>query len=417
MPAYDALARRVGAVPGGTLPLDPHEAALLNIRYVDEMVVDLSDTKSLKLIKMVGGLDSFEFTRAQIEWLEDDLYRRTAAITAAFVTGGAAGLALTIAGRAHHYPRGTVLEIVGPPPLVGRELLLVTAQASADVLTVTRAFGPSADPGVDYPIGTIVRVAGFAHQEDQAWTPILTSMKALEMNYASILAYSVESTFRNMGIARYGNAPGTDFSEQVAKALKRAVLTLEQGLLLGRRYVGTGAADPSMMGGLLEFVDNGFGGPNSALIVETNKAGIALTLADINNELQGIAEVVGEENAAHTILCDYWGHRKINSFFEPSVRLAREENEVGLIVQRIDTILGQVEVISDAHMPPGQMLFVNPQHIKMGHMAGPYGRLMTGDTLPGAVGDHFTTWVYADYSCMIKNTVTMGKITDYSTTS
>jgi len=412
MPAYDFLTRRVGAVPGGTLPLDPHEAALLNIRYVDEMVVDLSDTKSLKLIKMVGGLDSFAFTRAQIEWLEDDLYRRTAAITAALNT---AGVVLTIAGRAHHFPRGTVLEIVDP--LFARELLLVTAQASANTLTIVRGFGPTVDPGTNYPIGTVVRVAGFAHQEDQNWTPILTSMKALEMNYASIIAYSVESTFRNMGIARYGNAPGTDFSEQVAKALKRAVVTLEQGLLLGRRYVGTGAADPSMMGGLLEFVDNGFGGPNSALIVETNKAGIALTLADINNELQGIAEVVGEENAAHTILCDYWGHRKINSFFEPSVRLAREENEVGLIVQRIDTILGQVEVISDAHMPPGQMLFVAPSQIKMGHMDGPYGRLMTGDTLPGAVGDRFTTWVYGDYSCMIKNTVTMGKITDYSVTS
>ncbi|MFH1485110.1 MAG: DUF5309 family protein [Chloroflexota bacterium] len=426
MPAYGVLTRRVGGVPTAYgvpgFPADPHEVPLLNVRYVDELCVDLSDYKSLKLIKMVGGLDSFEYNREQIEWLEDDLYQRTAALTAALNTAPGAQVPLTALGIAHHYPRGTVLELVSPggvgfSALGSRELVLVIAQLNANQLTVLRDFAGSVVQTGNYPIGTQFRVAGFAHAEDQAWTPIMTSMKAFEMNYGSIIAYSVESTFRNMGINRYGSGPGGDFSEQVAKALKRAVLSLEQGLLLGQRNVGTGAADPSMMGGLLQYIDAAFGGPLSAFIVQTNKAGIALTLADINNELMGIAQVVGEENAARTILCDYWGHRKINSFFEPSVRLAREENEVGLIVQRIDTIIGQVEIISDANMPPGQMLFVNPQHVEMGHLVGPYGRLMTGDTQPGAIGDRFSTWVYGDYSCKIKNTPTMGKIVDYSVTS
>jgi len=423
MPTYGGGLVRVGGVPLG-VTVDPHEAGLLNIRYVDDMVMDLSDYKSLKLIKLVGGLDGFEYTRAQIEWLEDDLYTRSDTMTLLLATGA---VLLTVGaapatGRAHHYPVGTVLEIVEPVTFA-RELVLVTAHPAANTMTIIRGFGPSVDPGVNYAANTAFRVAGFAAEEGLPWVPIETSMKNIEMNYANLIKYSAVSTFRNMGINRYGNAPGTDFSEQVAKALKRAVLSLEQGLLLGQRFAGAGA-QPAMMGGVLWFVDNATHpvtpaglASNSALVVETNKAGLALTLADINNELQGIATLVGEENAARTILCDYWGHRKINSFFEPSVRLAREENEVGLIVQRIDTILGQVEIISDANMPPGQMIFLAPSRIKMGHLAGPYGRLMTGDIPAGTAGDFFTTWVYGDYSCMIKDVIAMGKITDYSVTT
>jgi len=349
------------------------------------MVVDLSDYKSLKLIKLVGGLDSFEFNAGKIEWVEDDLYRRADVSNAALNT---AGVTLTVTNKAHLYPKGTVLEIVDDD-LTGsstwaRELVLVTAQATASTLTIVRGFGPTSDPGTNYSSGFKFRVAGFAHAENQTWTDILTSLKSVKYNYPTIIAYSVSSTFRNEGINRYGQGGvGQDFDEQVAKALKRAVVSLEMGLLLGRRNAGTGTADPSMSGGLLEYVDATY----DSNVVETNKAGGALTLKDINDVLQNIAEIVGDENAPTTILCDYWGHRKINSFFEPSVRLAREENEVGLIVQRMDTVLGQVQFLSDNNMPPGVMLFLQPDQIEMGHMAG-LGRLHTGEN-PARTGDFF----------------------------
>lgn len=411
MASYGTGTVRLGGIPTG-YPTDPHEAANLNIRFVDEMVVDLSDYKSLKLVKLCGGLDSFEFNAGKIEWVEDDLYRRADAMAAQLLT---AGVTLTVPA-ARHFPKGTVIEIVDDEDNSGtyaRELVLVTAQASATTLTITRAFAGTSDPGTTYASGTAFRVAGFAHSEGQDWTDILTSIKALEYNYPSIIAYSVKSTFRNEGIARYGQGGvGTDFSEQLAKALKRAVVSLESGLLLGHRYAGSSAADPSMSGGLLEFIDSGFGGPNSASIVETDKSGNPLTLKDINDVLQSVAKVVGGDNVAMTIVCDYWGHRKINSFFEPSVRLAREENEVGLIVQRMDTVVGQVQFLSDNLMPPGVMLFLAPEQVDVGHMAG-LGRLHSGDN-PARAGDNFQKYVYGDYAYRIKNPVCMAKIMNYN---
>ena len=411
MASYGTGTVRVGGIPSG-YPTDPHEAANLNIRWVDEMVVDLSDYKSLKLIKLVGGLDSFTFNAGKIEWVEDDLYRRSDALGAELLT---AGVTLTVPA-ARFFPKGTVIELVDDADSEGtyaRELVLVTAQASATTLTISRAFAGTSDPGTTYASGAAFRVAGFAHGDGQDWTNIMTSMKALEYNYPSIIAYGINSTFRNEGIARYGQSGvGTDFPEQVAKALKRAVVSLESGLLLGHRYEGASDALPSMSGGLLEFIDSGFGGPNSASIVETDKEGNPLTLKDINDTLQNSARVVGDDNVATTIVCDYWGHRKINSFFEPSVRLAREENEVGLIVQRMDTVVGQVQFLSDNLMPPGVMLFLAPDQVDVGHMEG-LGRLHTGDN-PARAGDNFQKYVYGDYANRIKNPVTMAKIMNYS---
>ena len=411
MAGYGTSTRRLGGIPAG-FPTDPHEAALLNMRYVDEMVIDVSDYKSLKLIKLVGGLDKGgPWTAGKIEWVHDDLYKRADTITGALNT---TVTAFPVTGKAHRYPKGTVLEMVEEvTPTYARELILVTAQTSADVLTVVRGFGPTSDPGTNYASGSKFRVAGFAHSESKTWTPILTTMKSLDYNYPSIIAFSVQSTFRNEGIARYGQGGlGKDFDEQVAKAIKRATIELEQGLLLGRTNPGSSTDnDPSMMGGLLERVDSSW----DANVVETEKSGNPLTLADINNQLQAQAEIVGEENVAHTILTGYWGHRKINSFYEPQIRLARTENTIGLIIQNIDTVVGEVQVVSDTHMPPGVMLFLAPEQVSMGPMAG-MGRLFVGDN-PARTGDFFERFVYGDYSAMIKNPVTMGKIMNFSVTS
>lgn len=413
MAGYSTLTRRVGGIPGGD-PLDPHEAQLLNMRYVDEMVIDVSDYKSLKLIKLVGGLNKGgPWTAGKIEWLKEDLYRRADTTSGTFAT---AATAFPCTGKAHRYPIGTVLEMVEEAtPTYARELLLVRAQASADQLTVGRGFSGSSDPATTYASGAKFRVAGFAHSENQDWTAIMTTMKEIEYNYPSIIAFAVESTFRNEGIARYGQGGlGKDFDDQVAKALKRATVELEMGLLLGRRNAGTAGApttDPSMMGGVLEYVDSGY----NTSVVETDKAGGPLTLKDINDTLQSVAEIVGEENVARTLLTGYWGHRKINSFYEPSVRLARVENTVGLLVQRIDTVIGEVEIVSDAHMPPGIMLFLAPEQVSMGPMAG-MGRLFVGDN-PSRAGDRFQRFIYGDYSAEIKNSVTMSKITNFSTTA
>jgi hypothetical protein len=410
MAGYGSGTRRLGGIPSG-FPTDPAEAALLNMRYVDEMVLDMSDYKSLKLIKLCGGLDKGgPWTAGKIEWMRDDLYRRTDTLTTSLATGVTT---LPITGKGHRYPKGTVLELVeAVTPTYARELVLITTQ-HADTPTIVRGFGPTSDPGTTYASGTKFRVAGFAHSESKTWTAIQTSLKALDYNYPSIIAFSVQSTFRNAGIARYGQGGlGKDFDEQVAKAVKRATIELEQGLLLGRTNPGSSTDDdPSMMGGLLERVDSTW----DANVVETDKSGDPLTLKDINDSLQATAEIVGEENVARTLLTGYWGHRKLNSFFEPSVRLERTTNDVGLIVQRIETVIGTVEIVSDTHMPEGVILFLAPEQVSMGPMAG-YGRMFIGDN-PARTGDFFERFVYADYSAMIKNPMTMAKIVNFATDS
>jgi hypothetical protein len=424
MAGYDGSPRYGG--DRGTAPgtaagarIDPHEALYLNVRYVDDTVIDVSDHNTMKVVKALGGLDSFEFDAAAVEWVEHDLYRRSDTID-----GGVANNAttITVTGKAHRYPHGTVLMFVdqdgtqetGTGVAGTTEYMRVTAQTDANTLTVQRDYANTL--GVEsgsWPVwvtGTArFYVAGATYQEGNVWATRDTFIKALRYNLGQITQESVAATWRDQGTTRYGT-PGNDFDEQVALALKTKVLALEQNVLLGTRFVGLTAAEPAMMGGVLFFVDSSY----DSSVQETDKAGGVIVLKDINDILQNIAEVVGEENCAKTIFTDYWGHRKINSFFEPSVRLAREENTVGLIVQTIDTVVGPVQLIADANMPRGTMLFLNSDQGKVGHHKN--GRLRMGDVgyLPG---DYDQTWIYGDYSMSFKNPVTCGKIINYSLTA
>lgn len=405
-----------GAAPGTpAYQVDPHEAAWLNIRYVDELVTDVADYNTLKVIKLLGGLDSFTFNAAAIEWIEEDLYLRSDVTTASIASGA---VAVTMTGKAHRYPTGTVLMFYdhdgtkasgGQSGVGSAEYVWVSGQTDDNTLAIVRDF--TALVGATTTVwasGTRFYVVGCSNPESTTWTNRRTSLRAVKYNVPMIFHEAVQSTFRNEGIRRYGTPTGADFDQQVARALQQKTLALEQACLLGRRYVGTGATDPAMMGGVLYYVDSSY----DSNVQETDKAGAALTLADINNMLQNIAEIVGDEKVAKTIITDYWGQRKINSFFEPSVRLQRAENKVGLLVQTIDTVVGPVEVIHDTNMPRGHMLFLNPNQGEIGHMEG-LGRLHTAD-VGYTPGDYFQRYIYGDYSMKFRDPVTCGKIFDYS---
>jgi hypothetical protein len=374
--------------------------------------LDVSDYNTMKVVKALGGLDSFEYDTAAVEWVEDDLYRRSDVITGATV--GTNDTSIEVTGKAHRYPIGTILCFIDPDgtdettlATAGTtEYMRVTAQADADTLTVSRAYAGVGANTYVWASGARFYVAGHTHGEGLAWATRQTYIKALKYNVGQIIQGSVMSTWRNQGTSRYGT-PGNDFDEQIAKMVKTEALALEQNVLFGYRYVGIAEATPAMMGGVLFFVDSSY----DANVNETDKAGGALVLKDINDLIQNIAQVVGEENCPNLVFCDYWGQRKLNSFFEPSVRMGREENTAGLMVQHLDTVVGTLDFTADANMPRGTMLFLNTNQGKIGHHKN--GRLRTGD-VGYTPGDYDQTWIYGDYSMTFKNPVTCGKIINYS---
>ena len=425
MPGYGTGTIRYGGdrgtAPGtaATSRVDPHEALYLNKRYVDEVVIDVSDYKTLKVVKSIGGLSSFTYGSSAYEWIEDDLYKRSDILSTTLTS---TTTAVVVTGKAHRYPIGTILCFIseaGADAVVGSteqaigftEYMRVSAQADADTLTCTRDYTTLI--GADTTIwlaGVRFYVAGMAHEEGNAWATRQTTIKALKYNLTQLFQGSTASTWRNQGTDRYGT-PGNDFDDQIARMVTNTTLALEQAVLLGRRFVGTATATPASMGGLLYYIDSSY----DASVNETDKAGGALVLKDIEDLLQNIAQTVGEEFVPNLIFCDGWGQRKLNSFFEPSVRLGREENTAGLYTQRLSTGAGfEVEFVSDYNMPRGTMLFLNTNQAAVGNHEN--GRLRTGD-VGYSPGDYDQTFIYGDYCMYVKNPVTCGKIINYSLTS
>jgi hypothetical protein len=380
------------------------------------VVIDVSDYNTMKVVKALGGLDSFEYDTAAIEWIEDDLYKRTDTITGALTS---TDTSLEVTGKAHRYPPGTVLCFInhnGTDAVVGTtnqaigwtEYMRVSAQASADVLTVERDYTTAVGANTTiWASGARFYVAGNTYEEGNVWLTRQTTLKALKYNLSMLFQGSEISTWRNQGTSRYGTS-GNDFDDQVARMVKTQALALEQAVLLGRRFVGTATATPAMMGGVLYFVDSSY----DSSVNETDKAGGALVLKDIEDMVQNIAQTVGEENVPNLVFTDGWGQRKLNSFFESRVQMARTENTAGLYTQRLSTGAGfELEFVSDYNMPRGTMLFLNTNQGKVGNHKN--GRMRTGD-VGYSPGDYDQTWIYGDYSMEFKNPVTCGKITNFS---
>jgi len=63
------------------------------------------------------------------------------------------------------------------------------------------------------------------------------------------------------------------------------------------------------------------------------------------------------------ILTNQWGQRKINSFYEDSVRTTLDEKRGGISIQHILTPFGECDVLMDRWCPADKMYFIDPEFI------------------------------------------------------
>ena len=386
----------------------------LTIRVVDEDILDISQVNELQIIKLFGGFDgAIEKAGFKNEWLLEDQWKLRDTVGNSPLTSG--GTALDLSGNnAHRYPRGTILQLGKFGDTTDPELVWVSAQADANTLTIVRNYAGTT--AAERANGDEVLVAGFAEVEGTTWTLRQTSLKEAVFNYQNIIKTAVRGSWANEAIRRYGVAPGQDINEQMARSMKQALQSYNNQLLLGRRDEGQGANEPASMGGVDFYVTSA----NGAYFQDLS--GAALTLKDLMDMFEDRFYEVGAENTGKTLLTDYWGYRKINSFYDPGVRLPTEQNSVGLRVSILRTPIGDVEVLYDPVVPKGKMYLLRTDQLMTTRLPDPPGQFppsrlhigMSGNT---ATGDFTEMYLYGVYGAQIKNPATMGIIHTYSTTT
>lgn len=403
--------RKIG-MPDSGFP-DPTPTADERIRIVDEDILDLSQVNELQILKLFGGFEGAkEVSGMKYEWMETDQWLLETLVDNNPLAAG--GTSLTLTGEAHRYPRGTILQLGTWGDANDPELVWVSAQASADALTVVRNYaGTTAAERVQ---GARVRVAGFAEVEGTDWTLRMGTTKSFKFNYMTMVKEAVRGSWASQAVALYGTPAGADLNEQAGNALKQAIQRFNNMCLLGMRDEGQGANEPASMGGADFYVTSA----NGAYVEDLG--GNSLELSDIYDMIQDRYDAVGGENVGTTLLTDFWGQRRINSFFEGAVRVELRENAVGMLVSTIRTPIGDIDVVFD-RVVRGRSYLLKPDRFEIVRLADPPASVappsklhlgMSGNTNEG---DYTEMYLYGVYGLKVKNVETMGIIHSYSQTA
>lgn len=393
--AGDVSTLRVAGLPSGY----PAEIdANVKIRWVDELLINMSE-QSTDLLKYLGGPTQFVFTNPKVEWVEDDQWGRRpthGGLAAAGTTS------LTITGQAHRYPVGTLMKHIE-----SGEVVRIIAIVDADTVTLQRDVAGAVTEGAWDSTDEVI-VTGIAMSEDDNWTFRPSAILGLPFNYAQVMHWGVQVTYRRQATAFYGLS-GTDLDYQSANAVAQGFVGMEEGLLEGVRFVGASVARPAMFGGISFYVT----AANGADVNDLNSAPI--TRPDIDGMLQDIWYSVGPENMARTLCFGAWTAQKIDGFFSQSERMPAGYSGVGGVhITSIRTAFGVVDLMMLTAVAKTDLWALKRENIKMGHFAGLGRPHLLALASPSATGPRIQRAYYADMSAMVKGVQSMGRIQEIS---
>ncbi len=371
----------------------------LKVRWVAPLLVNMSE-RSTDFLQYAGGPESFQYTNAKIEWVEDDPWNRRlphGALSAGTTT------ALTVTAAAHRFPVGTILF-----NRQDGEYVRVIGHADANTLTIDRDITAAVTEGA-WAAADEVFVAGFAMHENDNWVFRPTSVTTMPFNYSQVHSTGVQATFRDVETQQYG-LQGNDLDKQAADTVAEQFVLMEQELIHGDRFVGTSAV-PALQGGAKDFIT----AANGAQV--TDLSGASLARSDIDDELEDLFYEVGPDKMAQTMIIGMFGKRKIDSFFAGAERLGPGTGQnAGITVDRLNTSAGVIDILLHTAVAQDELYLMRQENHKMGHH-GTLGRPQLRALPPSSTGPRIQQAFYADVSSIHSGPRAEARIHNFSTTT
>lgn len=244
--------------------------------------------------------------------------------------------------------------------LIGSEQLLVTtAGTAADVVTVARGYGTT-DPAT-HSSGVAVTIVGRTAVEG-ANAPTDTFRAAtMPWNAAQIFEAVVDLTLTAQMEQRWGEADPWD--REMMKSLRHLMVLFERQIIHGERVARSGAtlATAGTFGGVSTYIASG------------NKNALSsarMTKDDVDDLLQEIFALVGEEFMPDLIVCNSYNKRRFSSFYEPFVRTERSDRQGGAPIESILTEWGVLDIQLNHNMPSNRVDFYHTPFMAVGPFQG-----------------------------------------------
>jgi len=360
------------------------------VRCIEDLINNVSPDE-VPFTKVIGinSISDPTVFGTTYEWLEDEL-----APTSTTLNGAIASTTTTTC--AVYTGAGTWIR-VGHVLLIGSELIRVSG-VSTDTLTIGRGFASTT--AATASDGATVEIVGMALVEGNDAPASFKMDVSTGYNYTHIFQETVQITGTHKTDKQYGIKNSMSF--QVAKKFKELAIQLERTCFLGQRAAGS-ASTARMMGGLAAFISGNAHSLSSA----------ALTEKDVMDRLQAIFDDVGLGNKANLIVTNAWGKRKLASFYAPYARMERAERTGGVVVDRIDTDFGLIDVMLNTWCPASVMYFLNTNYIQIGPKDG---RAFFKEPLAKS-GDYEKVQIVGEYTLKCANDNAHAVITSMSTSS
>lgn len=324
-----------------TSPLTTYSDTTPHKRVITD-VISLIDPSDMPMIENLGGLDGasskFRFVNGPgkvVEWLEDTLIGLTGTLN-----GSITSTATTITmADGDNFQEGHIL-------LIDSEYMWVSSvNNGTEVVTVTRAFQGSSASHADSAAVTIVGMARLegADSDDIAFTDRTTGS-----NFTQILHQEIKVSRTQDQIAQYGISEESAY--QADKAVPSLVRLLERHFFYNTVAKAGSATTPRAMGGYQAFVT-------------TNKvSGSTLAQSQFENAVMSAYTAGG--SGPWSAYCAPANLQKVKNFYDSSnfLRVDRTEQTAGMVIERILTPFGEVDLVLDRWAKTTEIPLIDPKH-------------------------------------------------------
>lgn len=324
-----------------TSPLTTYSDTTPQKRVITDTIARI-DPSDAPMIEALGGLDGasskFDFVNepsTKVEWLEDTLISLTGALN-----GSITSTATTITmADGDNFQEGHIIEIDS------ERMWVSDVNNATEVVTVTRAYEGSSASHADSATVTIV---GMARLEGDDSDDIAFTDRTVGSNYTQIFHQEVKVTRSQRQIAQYGISD--EMAYQGDKVIPSLMRLLEKHFYTATTSKAGSATTPRQMGGYQAFV------------TDNKLSGASLAQSQFENAVKASYSDGG--SGPWIAGCHPDNLQKVKNFYDSSnfLRVDRTEGTVGMVIERVLTPYGSVDLLLDRWAKAAQIPLIDPDH-------------------------------------------------------
>lgn len=326
-----------------TSPITTYSDTTPHKRIITD-VISLIDPSDAPAVERLGGLDGasgkFRFVNGMgkvVEWLEDTLISLTGALNGS-ITSTATTITLS---DGDNYQEGHIIE-------VDSERMWVSAVNNAtEVLTVTRSFGGTTN--ASHADTAAVAIVGMARLEGADSDDIAFTDRTTNSNFTQILHQELKVSRTQNQIAQYGISD--EMAYQANKAVPSLMRLLEKHFYTSTVAGAGSATTPRVMGGYQAFV------------TDNKVSGATLAQSQFENAVKAAYSDGG--SGPWVAFLSPTNLQKVKNFYDASnfLRVDRTESTVGMVIERVLTPYGTVDLALDRWAKDAQIPILDPKHV------------------------------------------------------